>query len=181
MSELDTLREWYEFNAHARQGYLQLFARLPPEELSRHRGASYSTLLRKLLHSIGAYCFWLEKSSSGGTDPPPIKPGPDPSLAEVRRFEQETWAQVNRFLDGLTERDLDRTFRVPKGGAITRDHELSVRDMLWHLVEEELHHRGELNPLLWQVDLDPPLFDWIDWVELPQRRRAVRGSDPSRR
>jgi len=35
--------------------------------------------------------------------------------------------------------------------------------MLWHMVEEELQHRGELNALLWQIDVDAPVFDWLDW------------------
>jgi len=34
---------------------------------------------------------------------------------------------------------------------------------LWHLVEEELQHRGELNALLWQIDVEAPVSSWIDW------------------
>ena len=70
---------------------------------------------------------------------------------------------VKEFLDGLVEEDLDKTF-------LQRDHKVSVRAMLWHLVEEELQHRGELNALLWQIDADPPIFDWIDWIEDQQLR-----------
>jgi len=35
--------------------------------------------------------------------------------------------------------------------------------VLWHLVEEELQHRGELNALLWQIDVEAPVMSWIDW------------------
>jgi hypothetical protein len=39
--------------------------------------------------------------------------------------------------------------------------------MLWHLVEQELQYRGELNALFWQIDIDPPITDWLDWkIEL---------------
>ena len=30
-------------------------------------------------------------------------------------------------------------------------------DICWHMVEEELQHRGEINALLWQMDIDPRL------------------------
>jgi uncharacterized damage-inducible protein DinB len=35
--------------------------------------------------------------------------------------------------------------------------------MLWTLVGEELQHRGELNALLWQIDIDPPITEWVDF------------------
>ncbi|MDH2900538.1 MAG: hypothetical protein PXY39_06160, partial [archaeon] len=39
----------------------------------------------------------------------------------------------------------------------------SVREMLYHLIEEELQHRGELNALLWQDDIAPPVTSWFEW------------------
>ena len=41
--------------------------------------------------------------------------------------------------------------------------------MLWHLVEEELQHRGELNALLWQIDVEAPVSRWIDWTHAQGR------------
>jgi uncharacterized damage-inducible protein DinB len=66
-------------------------------------------------------------------------------------------------MSGLTENDLDRTYLVRKGKGFGRNLNLPVRDMLWHLLEEELQHRGELNALLWQMDVDPPILDWLTW------------------
>jgi uncharacterized damage-inducible protein DinB len=28
------------------------------------------------------------------------------------------------------------------------------------MFEEEIHHRGELNALLWQMGIDPPAMGW---------------------
>ncbi|MGC2034350.1 MAG: hypothetical protein WA761_02755 [Thermoplasmata archaeon] len=33
--------------------------------------------------------------------------------------------------------------------------------MIWHLVEEELQHRGEMNALFWQLDVDAPTRAWF--------------------
>jgi uncharacterized damage-inducible protein DinB len=104
-----------------------------------------------------------------GPDP---GPGENPSLEEVVRFLDEVEALVRRFLDGLVETDLDRSFVVPKQLPwFEHEFTLSIREMLWHLVEEELQHRGELNALLWQIDVDPPIFDWIDWGRVRGRDR----------
>ena len=38
--------------------------------------------------------------------------------------------------------------------------EVTAEDILIHLFEEEVHHRGELFALLWQMDIEPPLMGW---------------------
>jgi len=30
-------------------------------------------------------------------------------------------------------------------------------------VGEELQHRGELNALLWQINIGPPITEWVDF------------------
>ena len=176
--ELDLIRQWFAYNARARQGYLETFSKLSPEELARDRGASYPTLVNILEHTLGAYYFWFSRMSKGNDGLPRF--GPHPGYAResfdtgARRFEtNDLQAQVDLFLGGLVEGDLQRTFPVPKEVASHHsDPTVSVRDVLWHLVEEELQHRGELNALLWQMDVDAPIFDWIDWVELHKSQKA---------
>jgi uncharacterized damage-inducible protein DinB len=188
VSELDIIREWFAYNARARQGYLETFSKLSPGELTKDRGASYPTLLNILEHSLGAYYFWFASASKENDDLPRFGPIQDtiesppleeiaqkenPSLEEITRFERAFQVQVDLFLARLVEGDLQRSFPVPKGGATLYGQPMvAVRDMLWHLVEEELQHRGELNALLWQMDVDAPIFDWIGWVGLSKSQKA---------
>lgn len=169
MTELETIRDWYAYNAHVRRGYLASFAKLPNEELLRDRGASYPTIFDIFEHVLGAYLFWIKTASTGNSTLPQVNLPPEndstPTLDLVSKEEEQVQSMVKGFLDGLLDEDLDKTFLIH----LDRDHKVSVRVMLWHLVEEELQHRGELNALLWQLDVDPPIFDWIDWVERPQR------------
>ena len=52
----------------------------------------------------------------------------------------------------LRTSDLSRTISIPgRRGRIT------LRVLLLHMAEEELQHRGEMNALLWQMDIDPPV------------------------
>jgi uncharacterized damage-inducible protein DinB len=185
VSELDSIREWFAYNARARQGYFETFSKLPPGELAKDRGASYPTLQNILEHTLGAYHFWFSNMSKESGLPrfgpiqdtienPPldeIAQKENPSLEELVRLERAIQAQVDLFLGGLVEGDLRRTFSVPTAVASHhRDPRVSVRDVLWHLVEEELQHRGELNALLWQMDVDAPIFDWIDWSSLKSKK-----------
>ncbi len=147
MSELDIIKNWHSYNARVRSGYIESFTKLPREELSRDRGASFPTMLDIFEHTMGAYWFWL-KLATGNPTLPQVGPfsdtGPGPTVEEIKKFEQQVQSLVKRFLDGLVEQDLDKTFLV-HSDHFDHDHIVSVRNMLWHLVEEELQHRGELN------------------------------------
>ena len=36
-----------------------------------------------------------------------------------------------------------------------------VKDVLIHVITEELHHRGEIIAILWQMDIQPPDMGWL--------------------
>ena len=97
---------------------------------------------------------------------PPLEsePGESPTLAELKAFETYLQAQTPRFMTALRETDLDRTIFMPKGRSSDHDCNIPVREVLWYLVEEELQHRGELNALLWQIDVEAPIYDWVGWA-----------------
>jgi uncharacterized damage-inducible protein DinB len=40
--------------------------------------------------------------------------------------------------------------------------EVTAEDVLIHVFEEEVHHRGEIIALLWQMGIEPPLMGWKD-------------------
>jgi uncharacterized damage-inducible protein DinB len=165
MSDLETLREWFRYLAESRRKYFATLEQLPREEQLRDRGASFPTLLAIFEHSVGARVYWFHNMSKNFPDLPQLDFGPipdppeKPQVADVARLEREVDVLTNRFLDALTPKDLERHFPMKSG------EPPSVRDALWHLVEEELQHRGEMNALLWQIDVDPPILDWIEWAE----------------
>jgi uncharacterized damage-inducible protein DinB len=170
VSELTLIREWFRYNDEVRARYLAALAEVPPEELIRDREASFP-LLDIFLHVLDAQRAWV---SWVATDR--VKEWEE-SVPRVRlrarvRTIPETWqamrevgGEVATFLASLSETDLLRRLeyddRTP-GGDLIRAHIL-VRDLLWHLVEEELQHRGEMNALLWQLGREPPILDWVDW------------------
>jgi len=173
-SEVDLFRSWFAYLAASRRGYLETLAKLPESERARDRGASHPTLLDIFAHSQGALYFWMKDCA---TFPFPEQEGDAnaPVTVEVlRKDEAYIQGQIQRVMDELTEANLARTFPRAKGRGSSHDCQVPVRDALWHLVEEELQHRGELNALLWQIDVDPPIENWIQWAHSVGRIR-----DPS--
>lgn len=166
-SELQSLRSWFDYNRMARQGYFETLAKLPPEELTRDRGASFPTLLDILGHSIGGIETWIVRMSAVNGERFRNEDIPEPqTLEDLRGVGRTIDGFVDQFFARLQEEDLDRTFLVPKNPPWwDEDFTTSFRSTLLHVIEHELQHRGELNALLWQIDVEPPILDWDEFVK----------------
>jgi uncharacterized damage-inducible protein DinB len=163
VSEVETIRSWFAYIADARAGYLETLSKLPEAELSRDRGASFPTLLDIFGHSQGAMYFWMKDCARFEFPPQQPDSSNPPNLADVRKDEKYIQDQIRRIMAELTEADLTRKVHREKGKGSPHDCDIPIREVLWHLVEEELQHRGELNALLWQIDVEAPVFSWIEW------------------
>jgi uncharacterized damage-inducible protein DinB len=168
-SELEMIRDWFSYIAAARRGYLDTLAKLPPAELTRDRGASFPSLLDIFAHSQGALYFWMKDCATFPFPPQEGDPNAAPSIAVLRADETYIQTQITRVMAELTESGLSRTVSRKKGVGSDHDCQVPVRDALWHLVEEELQHRGELNALLWQIDVEAPVYNWIHWAHATGR------------
>jgi uncharacterized damage-inducible protein DinB len=151
-TELDTIRELYRYNSKVRKKYLEAIWRLPAKQRYRARGASYPALTDIFLHVLDAYRYWFRVvyAKDRKWDEYPI--GQKLSRAEARAEERNTDRLVLGIVANLRERDLSRTYAMP--GSRER---ISMRVLLLHMAEEELQHRGEMNALLWQADVEPPV------------------------
>jgi uncharacterized damage-inducible protein DinB len=156
-TELELIRELYRYNSKGRQGYLRKIWRLPPKERYRDRGASFPSVVDIYMHILDAYRWWFIKVYSQ-TDFEEYPLGTRYTLAEARRETQKVDRLVGGFLRRLRPRDLSRMMTVPSRSR----RRVSIRDMLVHMVEEELQHKGELNALLWQLDVDAPVLGFDD-------------------
>lgn len=168
MTEVEGLQKWFAYNAAARHGYFEALSKLPPEELTRDRGASFPTLLDILGHSMGGIETWIVRMSALTGEPFPNYDGPEPvTLDDLRKYQRTVEEQVDRFFARLSDKDLDRTFLVPKLPPWwDEDFTAGVRATILHVIEHELQHRGELNALLWQIDVEPPILDWASFEEM---------------
>lgn len=172
VSELESIRRWYLYNRVARQGYFDTLAKLPPEELTRDRGASFPTMLDILGHSLGGIETWIVRMSAVNGERFRSEDIPEPqNLDDLREVGKVLDGWVDEFFARLKEDDLDRSFLVPKMPPWwDEDFTTTFRGTLLHVIEHELQHRGELNALLWQIDVDPPILSWDEFEERQVRK-----------
>ena len=172
VTELQSIRSWYDYNRVARQAYFDTLAKLPPAELARDRGASWPTLLDILGHSIGGIETWIVRMSAVNGERFKTDDLREPqNLEELRAYSHVIDGFVDEFFGRLKNEDLDRTFLVPKMPPWwDEDFTTSFRSTLLHVIEHELQHRGELNALLWQIDVDPPILNWDEFLKVSAGR-----------
>ena len=65
---------------------------------------------------------------------------------------------MREYLNSLSSAGLKKTYTVT--GEKHKSTRVTAEDMLIHVFEEEIHHRGELNTLLWQIGIDSPPMGW---------------------
>ena len=163
-SELELLRKWFAYIAAARRGYIETLAKLPPAELVRDRGASFPGIFDIVAHSQGALYFWMQDCAKFRFPPQEGDENAPHTVDVLRTDETYIQTQIQRVMAELTEADLSRKITRQEGRGSDHDCQVPIRDALWHLVEEELQHRGEVNALLWQINVDAPVFNWIEWA-----------------
>ncbi len=62
-----------------------------------------------------------------------------PSLGAIREMLERAHNRTIAFMDSLEEDDLDKVYEISEGETYT------LRWIIWHVLEHEIHHRGELS------------------------------------
>jgi uncharacterized damage-inducible protein DinB len=62
-----------------------------------------------------------------------------PNKAAILRKLEQAHNKTIVFLDSLKEGDLDKVYEIQEGESYT------LRWIIWHVLEHEIHHRGELS------------------------------------
>lgn len=159
-SELELIRAIYAYNSRTRAKYLAAIWKLSPRARYRNRGASYPSLVDIFLHVLDAYRLWFDEVYARGPTPDWYPLGQRYTLSEARREMRAIDRRVLRALGSLRPRDLDRRFALPKRWHARKP--IVLRELLVHMIEEELQHRGEMNALLWQAGREPPVTGFDD-------------------
>jgi uncharacterized damage-inducible protein DinB len=152
-TEIETIRELYRYNSAVRRKYLQAIWKLPPRQLYKNRGGSFPSLVDIYMHVLDAYRWWFLSVYGNGKSFEEYPLGQRYTKSEAVRETDAVDRLIQKTLREVGARGLNRT--VSWHGR--RPFRISARKMLIHMVEEELQHRGEMNALLWQIDIDPPV------------------------
>jgi uncharacterized damage-inducible protein DinB len=160
-TELETIRRWYDYNSYVRRRYLRAIFRLTPKIRYRDTGASFPTTVQIFVHVLDAYRWWFTYVCEDRLAEYERHRERLRTRKEVGAEERMVNSLVMDFVRKLRPKDLDRVIRYRIGRAVKT---VRLGDMLHHMIDEELQHRGEINVLLWQSDIDPPVLGFHEWV-----------------
>ena len=162
VTEVELARAWIEWLVDTRSGYLEALLALPRKERLRDRGASFPSMQDIFLHILDNNVWWLESVPRLRQESHRAVKG-RLSGSEIRREVRRIARLSRKLAKSLTPSRLDRNFVVRGIQGNGKPYELrtNLRTVIWHMVEEELQHRGEMNALFWQMDIDAPTRAWF--------------------
>ncbi|HEY6293500.1 MAG TPA: DinB family protein [Terriglobia bacterium] len=159
---LDTLRELYDYNYWARDCQLEACAALSKEQFLRPMGNSFSSVRDTLAHLVMVEWIWHERwlgKSPNKDDAREYAAETFPDLAAVRDRWQVVEGAVRAYLAGLDEGALERplSYTNMKGENWT----YPLGDTLFHVVNHQTYHRGQITTLLRQLGASAPAIDYL--------------------
>jgi uncharacterized damage-inducible protein DinB len=133
---------------------------LPWKKLTESCGASFDCIRNIFVHSLQSEQFWIRRLSGKSTEGIYSTPfSKFANLKMVQEYANKVEEEIKKFLETLTKEKLNDKFEY-KG----RDGKLRyyrIEDVLLHVIEEEIHHRGELLCIYWQNNIRPPYTSYM--------------------
>jgi len=151
------VKELLEYNCVVRHRYFEILAKLPWDEFIKNREASFNSFRNIFVHILGAIDYWLdflEKKNLHSKK----KFDEYRSFSDVRTYMEHVEKRFSDYLQSLSSEGMNKKYAVT--GEKHKTTRISTEDVLIHVFEEEVHHRGELIALLWQIGIDPPEMGW---------------------
>ncbi len=162
-SDLERLAQYHSWS---RGKFLDLYGRLPWKVLVKNREATFGSIRNVHLHILQVYASWLVPVFHRRSLNPVLK------NLDPKRFGRVTNVTQLRRLDRTIDRQFLDVCRRAPSGQLTRKHWFEVdgarfafteEEGLWHMIEEDFLHRGEIICMLWQDDIEPPNTSYMLW------------------
>ena len=154
------IKDLFGYNWFSRREFLKSMAAIPWETVTESCGASFDCIRNIFVHSLQAEQSWVRRLS--GKSAKGIYGTPFTNFADlnaIQEYADNVEAETNEYLEALKEEMLDSIFEFKGRDGKIRRHK--VEDVLIHVVEEEIHHRGELLCIYWQHDIRPPYTSYM--------------------
>ena len=151
------VRKLIEYNEEVRHRYFDALAKLPWDELIKNREASFHSIRNIFIHILDATEYWLDfllneqLRTKREFDDYKTK-------EDLQKYMERVEDRMRTYSASLSSQGLLKEYTVKNdSGEIAQ---VTTEDVLIHVFEEEVHHRGELIALLWQMGIEPPLMGW---------------------
>jgi len=154
-----TLQRFYESWAIYQDLLLKALAPLTPEQLALQAAPNLRSIGSIATHMLGARARWFyQLMGEGGAAFADMSAWdregqPTRSAAELVQGLRATWQVMRACLDRWTPEDLAHVYQDPEW---TEPYPLSRQWVIWHLIEHDLHHGGEISLTLGMHGLPAP-------------------------
>jgi uncharacterized damage-inducible protein DinB len=139
-------------------------AEIPWETVIESSGASFDSIRDIFVHSLQAEQLWISRLSGKNTEGIYGIHAPFTKYADInsiKEYADKVEAETNEYLDKLTNQKLRSVFEYRGRDGNTNRNE--TEDILMHVIEEEIHHRGEILCIYWQHDIQPPYVSYTTY------------------
>jgi uncharacterized damage-inducible protein DinB len=149
---LQEVTELVAFNRWADERFFEALTQLSPEQYGRDLQSSHGGIHGTLAHIVQVEKGWLRRwQRQPETVASPLSQLH--SLAELRTYWEDVWAEMKRFLAGLDDRKLQETLTTTTlAGTFTAPY----WQMIQHVVDHSSYHRGQIVTMLRQLGVTPP-------------------------
>jgi uncharacterized damage-inducible protein DinB len=152
-AEMVDVKKLLNYNERVRHRYFKSFTRLSWGESTKNSEASFHSIRNIFVHTVGAMDYWLDflqtQNLHSNREYNEYK-----TFEQVRAYMKHVEKPMHDYVDSLSIKELNKTYKVM--GDNHRTFKITAEDVLIHVFEEEVHHRGELIALIWQMGIEPP-------------------------
>jgi uncharacterized damage-inducible protein DinB len=146
------IKELLAYNDAERRAFFRSFAKLSWDEFTENRQASFGSIRNIFIHTLKATDYWLDFLQNDNQRSKK-KFEEFKTLKEIRAYMKQVENRMNRYVNSLSPENLKKKYKRSRKGKIET---VTAEDILVHVFEEGVHHRGELIALFWQMGTKPP-------------------------
>ncbi|HVP40533.1 MAG TPA: DinB family protein [Candidatus Krumholzibacteriaceae bacterium] len=150
------IKDLLAYNDAERRAFFKAFAKLSWDEFTKNREASFHSIRNIFIHTLNATDYWLDFLQK--EDQCSKKKFEEyKTLKEIGDYMQYVENRMNKYVKSLSPEELKEKYQGRRNGKLET---VTAEDILVHVFEEEVHHRGELIALFWQMGIKPPLIGY---------------------
>jgi uncharacterized damage-inducible protein DinB len=157
---VEHLRAMARNNAWANHRLHEACARLSAEDYKARRTSFFPSIHLTLNHILLVDWYYLDALDNGGQrwrELYALGDEPCPTLAALRSEQAAADRRLMAYCKALTEDRVDATVMLNRPGA--PQYPERARDVLAHVFQHDIHHRGQVHAMLAGTGVAPPQLD----------------------
>lgn len=153
-------------NAWANRTFYEAAAALPDEGFTAPRPGFFASICKTLNHIYQVDLYYIDALTEGGVGRAVFDRDEVEDLAILGTLQAGSDARLLRFCTDLRDADLTRRVRTERHDGPTTER---IGDLLPHLFQHQVHHRGQAHVQLGDAGIAPPQLDdfFLEYGRVP--------------